>query len=190
MGAYIAYVDRELANQVATGLIGSQVALTKQRGATSGVNFKVIFSATTSTQHSSTTSIENLLPEVLMDAIQEVVPDKVQSLDDARGRLLSGAADGFRPGDPLLLRNASLQALSDGSKVRQNLAGEACAATELASGSFSMHAFVREAHEPAIHTLFGEPLEILGVLRYTQPYRTKGAAALNLGFRVVAIWLR
>lgn len=191
MSAYIAYIDHALALQLATGLIGSEVALSKSSQTTAGLNFKVIFSAAAGTQQSTTTRLEHLLPEVLIDAVRQVVPNQVDTLDDIRSRLQPGNADHLSPGSPLLLRRAQLRRLSDdATDIEPVLAGELCDVALLTSGDFQIRAYMNQSHAGALARSFDKPIEALGVLRYAPPYTDGGASAVNLGLRIVAVWLK
>ena len=186
---YLAYVDQQLAYQMATGIIGSEVSLKKQRGTAAGINFKVIFTANSGIETSSTTKIEHLLPEVLMEALHEAVPNRATTLDSVRQRLLPGSNESFRPGTPLLLRNALIQDPPPHEEEDLVLAGEKCELFTINSGSFSIRGFTNSSHASAVRQLIGAPAEVLGLLRYTPPYRVPGAVALNLGMRILGIWL-
>lgn len=185
--SFVAHVDQELAVQLATGLIGSEVSLSKQSATTAGLNFKVIFTGTQTDATSRTTKVENLLPEVLVEALRQETPVKAKSLDGVRERLLPGAADGCEPGTALLISECQLESLGETEGV---LMGEECRVALLKSGQFDMRAYFRPEHDLAVRAIFNQPLEALGILRYTSPYPASGAVALNLGFRLVAAWLR
>ncbi|HVB42936.1 MAG TPA: hypothetical protein VNF47_09560 [Streptosporangiaceae bacterium] len=187
--SWLAYVDQQLAYQLATGIIGSEVSLTKQRGASVGINFKVIFAANTGTEKSATTKVEHLLPEVLMDALYEAVPNRAATLDSVRHRLLGGSNDSFRPGTPLLLHNAKIESHPPSSEEDRVLAGESCELFTISSGTFSIRGFANPSHASSVKQLIGEPIQILGILRYAAPYRVPGAVALNLGMRILGIWI-
>lgn len=191
MTGYLAYVDHPLALQIATGLIGSEVGLSKSTQSTAGVNFKVIFSATEMAQHSTTTRLEHLLPEVLVDALVDAVPNTFDLLDDVRDRLHAGHSEHLMPGSSLHLRRAQLFAVPDDAEgVEKVLAGEECEVALLRSGDFEIRAFMNLAHAGAVSRLYSKPLEVLGVLRYTPSYGDGGASAVNLGLRVAALWLK
>ena len=191
MTGYIAYVDHPVALQLATGLIGSEVALTKSSQSTAGVNFKVIFSAAETRQQSTSTRLENLLPEVLVDALVQVVPHTSDLLDDVRDKLHAGHSDHLSPGASLMIRRAQLAPVPAGEPgVETVLAGEECEVALLRSGDFTMRAFINQAHAGSVARLYGKPLAVLGVLRYTPPYGDGGASAINLGLRVAALWLK
>lgn len=186
MTSYLAYFDRDLLLQVATGIVGSEVTLARQESATAGFNFKVIFTGTSGTQHSTKVSTDRLLPEQVADAVYRQVPDRAQSLEDVWPRLLPGNAKSLMPGTPLLLRRATL-GTSTGAMTN---AGEDCVLAPVSSGDYQIRALIRAEDAAVVDSLTGQPVEILGVLRYVTPYLTQGAASLNLGFRLVAAWLK
>ena len=89
-----------------------------------------------------------------------------------------------------MVRAASLIAAPAHDPSEDVLAGEECGMVLLKSGSYQIRGFVNAAHVLPIASLFDEPVEVLGILRYTAPYKAPGAAAINLGLRVIGVWLR
>lgn len=190
MTSFVAFVDRPVAIQLATGLIGSEVSVARQETTTAGINFKVMFTGSHAAGTTSSTKVESLLPEVLVDALRRSVPARASTLDDIRSRLLPGSETVLAPGTAVLLERATLSPPPDSDQTELTLMGEQCSFALLRSGDFDMRCFYSPEHESGIRPLFGQPLEILGILRFTQPYPAAGAVALNLGLRVVAAWMR
>jgi hypothetical protein len=170
-------------------LIGSEVQLSQHVTSTVGLNFKVIVSRDTGTERATSTRIENLLPEVLVDAFKEEVPEHARTLDDVRSRLVAGAANGFRPGTPLLIHEATLGPLP-GHADDEVLAGEMCAPGRIESGSYFLRSYFMAQHRDMMSQLAGQPVSILGVMRWTPSYEIPGASAANLAMRVASVWLR
>ena len=183
----LVYVDQDLACQIATGLIGSEVGLRRHTSSKVGVNFKVLLERDAGEERASSTRIESLLPEVLVEAVYEALPLKVPILDDIRDRLVAGAGNGFPPGTPLLVEQGTLEFAAGGNPIL--LAGENCEKARFQSGRYEMDAYLHDGHVAALRELSGEPLQVMGVLRWTPPYSIPGSTAINLGLRIAAIWL-
>ena len=187
MAQVLVYVDHDLTCQVATGLIGSEVALRRQGSSRVGVNFKVLLEREVGEERATTTRIERLLPEVLVKAVHDALPAKARVLDDVRDRLVAGASDGFRPGTPLLVEQATLEFPSNGQSAV--LAGEVCGKGRLLSGRYAMDVYLRDGHVAAVTDLQNQPVQVMGVLRWTPPYAIPGSTNINLALRLAAVWL-
>ena len=190
MNEVLAYIDHPLVCQIATGLIGSEVELRQHKSSIVGLNFKVMVSRDTGQERATSTRIENLLPEVLVDAVQEQVTERARTLDDVSSRLVAGVVDGFRPGTPLLIQEARLRAADGREDDDCLLAGELCAPSLIESGSYFLHSCFAAQHRETMHQLAGQPISILGVMRWTPSYEIPGASSVNLAMRVAAVWLR
>src|SRR5687767_3903857 len=99
MQSVITFIDEPLVRQLATGLIGSEVRLTKKDTSVIGVNFKVLIRQDQGTEHSTATKTADLLPELLAQAIwEELKGKKVNSLREARPKFVAGMDGAFVPG--------------------------------------------------------------------------------------------
>jgi hypothetical protein len=188
MAKVLVYVDPLLTRQVASGVIGSEVSLTQKDSRTAGINFKVLLSRSSGEERSTTTKVSELLPEVVAEAVYEAVDSRIDSLENARERLIAGSANAFKPGSPVIVGNASLSA--EGHLASSQLSGEACALYRLKIGEFFVHCYFPVDAKATCDSLVTQPIEILGLLRYTPSYSVPGAMSLNLGLRVCAVWLR
>lgn len=187
MSSVLTYVDEVLARQIATGLIGSEVRLTTREGSAVGINFKVLVRKDRGTEQSSATRVADLLPEVVADAIKESVNVRVESLHESREKFVAGTGAALQPGTPVAITNVRLD--SEG-KVDAMLSGEACVQYRLRANEIFLHAFVAKSSESVLDSLVGQPIEVIGILRYTPAYSIPGAIALSLGLRLCAVWLR
>lgn len=188
MAGVLAYVDAPLVRQVATGVIGSEVKLTERNGTTTGINFKILLSRNTGKEQSVTTKISEVLPEVAAEAVREETKCKIDNLEGARELLVAGGRNSFKPGMPIIVTNAIFS--SDGKSSPVQLSGEPCAQYRLKIGDFFLHAYCSVGSEGEIDGFISQPVEVLGLLRYTAAYPVPGAMSLNLGLRICAIWLR
>lgn len=188
MTKVLVYVDSLLARQVASGVIGSEVSLTEKDSRTAGINFKVLLSRSSGEERSTTTKVSELLPEVVAEAIHEAVNSRIDSLDNARERLIAGSMNAFRPGNPVIVGNAFLS--MEGHIANAQLSGESCSLYRLKIGDFFIQSYFPIEAISVCASLMSQPVEILGLLRYTPSYSVPGAMSLNLGLRVCAVWLR
>jgi hypothetical protein len=184
----LTFVDDTLARQIATGLIGSEVRLTTREGTARGINFKVLIQRDRSTEQSKTTRIAELLPETVAEAIREVVEDRIDNLEASRERLIAGSKGAFRPGSTVLVGNAQISLETKQSHCV--LSGEDCVQYRLQQNGFYLHAYCSKNAEPIFDSFSGQPVEVVGILRYTPAYAVPGALSLSLGLRVCAVWLR
>jgi len=188
MARVLAYVDAPLTRQMATGLIGSEVKLTEREGKTAGINFKILLTRSTEDERSTTTKISDLLPEVVADAVYESTINRIDNLEIAREKLIAGSANAFKPGVPIVITNASIS--TDGKDQNALLSGEGCILYRLRIGEFFVHAYCGKDAENEFDSFASQPVEVLGLLRYTPSYPVPGAMHLSLGVRVCAVWLR
>ncbi|MEF8723423.1 MAG: hypothetical protein V5B30_12735 [Candidatus Accumulibacter delftensis] len=187
MSNVLTYVDADLARQIATGLIGSEVRLAAREGTAFGINFKVLVRRDRGVEQSTTTKVSDLLPEVVADAVNEAVLERITSLQNDRERFIAGGTRAFRPGTPVAISNA--QFILDGKLGKSVLGGEPCVQYRFQVGQFYLHAYCPMAAEKVFDSLVGQPVEVVGILRYTPAYTVPGALALSLGLRVCAVWL-
>lgn len=188
----LAYVDGQLLIHVATGLIGSEIQMKRESSSTMGFNFKVLVSRAETEGHVSTTRVDMLLPELLADAVKDAVPhgNRVSTLANIRERLVAGSTHGLKPGALLLVEQAKLEPSPEASPAGDLLSGERCQMMHLRSGDFFLRAFVAHDHAMLLTHLSAQPIEALGVLKWTTPYEAPGSMYPNLGFRVCCAWLR
>lgn len=188
MSSVLTYVDEVLARQIATGLIGSEVRLTHREGSSLGINFKVLVRQDRGTEQSSATRVADLLPELVAEAIKDEVKFRIDSLTDNRERFVAGTSNAFQPGTPVAITNVRLDGV--GKEAEAMLSGEACIRYRLRANEVFLHAFATKVSEPVLDSLVGQPIEVIGILRYTPAYSVPGAIAPSLGLRLCAIWLR
>jgi hypothetical protein len=188
MPRVLTYVDAPVARQIATSLVGSEVQLSENKNATVGINFKVLLTHASGATRTTTTKVSDLLPEVVADAIYEATQHRLTDLADSRNKLIAGNAGAFSPGTPILLQNGIL--LSEGRDMGAVLSEEECMGFRVGIGSFFVNAYCPRSAAPIVESLVNQPIEAMGVLRYTPPYSAGGALSLTLGLRVCAIWLR
>jgi len=188
MTRVLTFVDVPLLRQLATGIIGSEVKLTERDSNTYGINFKVLLSRSVGDERTRTTKISELLPELLSDAVYDAIQTRLDSLESQRPRFIAGTPGAFVPGTPLLVNNCVI--VGDGKNAATQLSGEACVSYRLKVGDFFIHSYIGQDAQRDVDSLVDQPLEALGVLRYTTPYTVSGAYNLNLGLRIAALWLR
>ena len=188
MQSVVTFVDEGLARQIATGLIGSEVRLTRRDTSSIGVNFKVLVRQDHGTEQSKATRTTDLLPEQIAHAIWEELKERaIDNLSDARQRLVAGVDGAFVPGTPILVTN--VQFSSAGKASPAALSGEQCIRYQLEGGGGMLHAYTAVSSESVIDSLVGQPVAVAGVLRYTPAYGVPGPLSLSLALRICAVWL-
>lgn len=188
MPSVLTYVDELLARQIATGLIGSEVQLSKRSGSTVGINFKVLLQRNQGVETATTTRISDLLPELVAEALNEAIRERVNDLGIARSRLVAGSPGAYAPGTPVVVSNARLSIRE--KEPKSVLAGEDCVRYRLIVNEYFVHAFGPHNAETLLDGMADQPIDVAGILRYTPAYPVPGAVSLNLGLRICAIWLR
>ena len=181
------YVDKELCVQLVTGMLGSEIHVSKQDSTAHGINFKVMLNRTSSTEKSVTTRIENLLPELVAQAAREATPTKITSLSEARAQLMAGANGAIPTGTPALITDVNFE---EADHLPGLFGGEHCVPARISGQGSHVRAFLNERDGSLLEQVSGQPVDVLGVLRYTPPYAVPGGIAISLGLRVCAVWLR
>lgn len=186
----LVYVDQELSLQMAAGVMGSEVQVATSQSDTAGINFKVVFSSRSGVETSVTTKVADLLPEALARGVRAKVNTKIDSLELVRSRMLTGTADSFQPGAAVEIRDVILRGSVDQPGESALAGGEVCAAARIESAPYFCKAFLKAEHGSLVDEIADQPIDVLGVLRWTRAYEVPGGVAQNLGLRVAAVWLR
>ncbi|MCD4655547.1 hypothetical protein K8T06_16625 [bacterium] len=190
MSGVLVYYDHELCVQLATSLIGSEVSLTHKAGDRFGFNFKVLVERERSSSISTTTNVQSILPEVLIEAIYDAVPHKLDSLKQDKNRFVASTTTAFSPGTIIILNSIKLIHQPSESGKQIFLSGEKCDSFRIKDDDYFLQAFVQQGHGSLVTEHYNQPMDVLGVLRWRSPYSVPGCTAFNLGLRVGALWLR
>lgn len=196
------YVDRELLVGIGAMLVGVSQQETTRKGYGASLNWLIQSNVSIDDSLGVTRDIRELLPELLFYRVYPKISKKFDQVETAVKALATPETSELLPGTPVAISGVlSFPEITGvGSynpfdppniPVKTFLIhGERCFVGRLHQSGFVLPAYFVEQAKSQVIFCQDQPVEVIGVLRWSPPYSPGGAKSLNLLLRVVALLLR
>ncbi|HFD31348.1 MAG TPA: hypothetical protein ENJ28_01350 [Gammaproteobacteria bacterium] len=204
------YVDKELTTAIAANLIGTEVQKTK--GTTRGIKLGgailglMILEENDSNEESFTIvkNMKEYLPEDVIRAIYPTIPAErmFNNVHSAVKYLATKGNGNLMPGDTISIEGIlTFPYMEDKEEFDPFMPEDiqpktfqfhtdTCFAGILNGEGYQLPVYFPESSINQVHCGHDNPVEIVGIVRWSPSYTPKGGNALNLALRVAAVWFQ
>lgn len=196
------YVDQKLIIAIAAKLVG--VLRQESKGTSGSISLNWLIQSSVSADNGIDISrdVRELLPEDVVHLVYNHIQNKYINVSKCVDAMANVGDDQLFPGSVLSVQGGL--SFPDLNNIPQydpfnppninvrtfSVHGESCFAGQLASDGFVLPAYFLESAKDQVAFCSNEPVEILGITRWSPPYRPGGAKSLTKIIRVAAVLLR
>lgn len=193
----LVYVDKDLVHAIGALLIGS----TESRSITGGTGINYLLSTHVDSSIGSSREIKDLLPEQIFYKFYDKIPHKFENTKDATWTLLNHEQHQIMPGTPVsvcgLLSFPELISKSDYDPFHPpsisvesfEIHGDKCFVGSLEKDGYRLPIYFPDDAKGQVCFLQKEPVEIVGITKWSPGYKAGGGKSLNMLIRVAALLL-
>lgn len=200
----LVYVDAKLVSAIAVKYVGMELGRTSGREISGSWNFLIQGEVSGAESSSVMRDIREMLPEDIVLAVVSQIPTSQvfgsvsQAVDSlsrtGEDRLVSGAAVRLR--GKLVVPNI-VQTLDfdpfdppDLDLPVVSFHDEKCFVAKLLGDDFELPVYVPVGAKSQVVYCHDNPVDVMGIVKWSPGYSPRGSRSLNLAVRVVALWLR
>ena len=186
----VIYVDQDLMTAIAAKRVG--LLREDAKGTTGGMslNWLIQSSVSTDTRQSISRDVRELLPEDVVYMVYDHIEHRFESVRDCINGLADTGPDQLLPGSVISVQgvlsfpDTAIPAYDPFSPptidVRTfSVHGQRCFVGRLSSDGFSLPLYFIESAKDQICFCNNEPVEVIGVARWSPPYRPGGSKSLT-----------
>jgi hypothetical protein len=193
----LVYVDKELIVAVGALLVGSSKSISAGGGASINILLQTHIDASSST----TRDLSELLPEHVFYKCHDKISNKFSNTKDATTALHSFEQNQIIPGTPVsvagILSFPDLQTIGVYDPFKPpsidvetfEMYGEACFAGSVEKDGYKLPVYFPTDAKNQVCFLQREPVEVVGIVRWSPGYKAGGGKTLNMLIRAVALLL-
>lgn len=193
----LVYVEKNLVHAIGSLLIGSSEA----NKVTGGVSINYLFSTHVESSIGSSRELKDLLPEQVFYKLYDKIPHKFENTKEATWALVTHEQHHIMPGTPVsvcgILSFPELAAISDYDPFHPpsiqvdvfNIHGDRCFVGNLEKDGYRLPVYFPDEAKGQVCFLQKEPVEIVGITKWSPGYKAGGGKSLNMLIRVAALLL-
>lgn len=196
------YVDRAFSISIAANLVGITKTISKSATTRIAVNWLISAGADDGSITADQIDIREMLPEDLVYYFQDKIKNRFESLKDLIPQLSTGVSSSLIPGnvvsvcgklffkDLAMASNFSPFEPFDVDLKSSIFHGEECIVAELKTEDYRIPIYLPVSSKYQVAFCHNQPVEIMGIVRWTPPYSPGGSSSINLAIRCAVIWLK
>lgn len=193
----LVYVDTDLVHAIGALLIGS----TETSNISGGAGFNYLLSSHIDSSVGSSRDLKDLLPEQIFYKLYDKIPHKFENTKDATLALVNHEQNKIMPGSPIsvcgILSFPELLAIGDYDPFRPpsidvetfEIHGDKCFVGSLEKDGYKLPLYFPDAAKSQVCFLQKEPVEVVGIVKWSPGYKAGGGKSLNMLIRVAALLL-
>ncbi|WP_424970630.1 hypothetical protein [Dinoroseobacter sp. S76] len=200
----LVYVDGETIRSIAVKYVGMEIGRTSGREISGSWNFLIQGEVSGAETNSVMRDIRAMLPEDIVLAVVPNLPSEVvfSSVGEAveafaqsgENRLVSGAAVRLR-GRIVVPNHDETLEFDPFAPPKLELPvvtfhDEQCFVVRVEGDDYRLPVYVPEAAKSQLVFCHDNPVDLLGIVKWSPGYSPRGGRSLNLAVRAVALWLR